>query len=155
MNSPAAVGGSSNVCVQSVAGKAKPKKRQTRSVPLGKSNLSNSSKGALPVPGKAQSFQEPAVHAANAPGGRWAEGGEEAEAEAVPSLRFLTRHRRTEHPRHAPRLFSTPKARPLKLRARCCLDVVMQDCVVWHSCKYDGRANFGNQPARRQCWGLH
>lgn len=88
--------------MQSVAGKAKPKKRQARSVPLGKSNLSACNGGAFPFPaaGKAHSSQDPAGYALGVQGGGWAEGGEEAEAEAVPSLRFLTRHKRTEHPRH-------------------------------------------------------
>ena len=137
-----------HVCVQSVAGKAKPKKRQARSVPLGKSNLSNSSKGAPPVPGKAQSFQEPAILAARVPG---AEGTEEAGAEAVPSLRFLTRHRRTEHPRHAPHP-PDPRAIPIETQACYCLGVV--PCRgEYFSSEYAGRAV--SHPAHRQSMIVH
>jgi len=88
-----------------MAGNSKTKKRQARSVPLGKSNLSICNGAAFPrhaaTADKAHSSEDitPAGSAAGGQLPEWAEAAQEAEA--VPSLKFLVRHKRTEHPRQA------------------------------------------------------
>jgi hypothetical protein len=88
-----------------MAGKSNTKKRQARSVPLGKSKLSNCNRAGFPrhaaTVDKRHSSEDitPAGSAAEGHLREWAEGAQEAEA--VPSLKFLVRHKRTEHPRQA------------------------------------------------------